>query len=929
MDGYEIIEQNLHSEIGRGLLVYVKKGIRFNTVELKTKYNEYCCVEIVCSKSKVLITSLYRSPSSDVGNNNRLLQLMQEICDMNVQYKLFLGDFNLPHIKWSNCTVETGAVEFNNLFIEKVRDCFLTQHIYDVTRIKGGGTGNALDLLFSNEESIIEEIKIDSPLGKSDHACISFQVDSQELEDNSKTQVYMYEKADYQLMKQHLDLDWKQYLPQEVNTENKWRKFITKLHEVIEACIPKKCLGSVTKTRRRTNENLVMNNKLWSKIKRKQRLWERLKKKRQENVLSEIDSDVENEYRRLNNQVRRQTRNAVKLKEKEIAKHVKENPKIFWKYVMSKTRTKSRIGDLYVDVGKAIKATSDQEKANILSEQFATVFVKEPEGSTPSAITREVPSMNHIEITHDKIRKVIQKLKKNKSPGPDGIHPRVIKELMETLLEPLRIIYTSSLEEGVVPEDWKIAHITAIFKKDNKCEPGNYRPVSLTSVFCKIMESLLREEIIEHMKKNKLFSKRQFGFISGRSTVLQLINVLDSWTEAIDDRLAVDVVYLDFMKAFDRVPHKRLIEKVLSYKIEGSVLQWIQNFLMDRKQKVMVNGKASEWRDVTSGVPQGSVLGPLLFVLFINDLPEAVRHDSQLFLYADDTKIYRMIQATEDCTKLQEDLDELKRWTEKWLLSFHPEKSQYMRIGRTLVEDKGYSMYTGIKKTTAEKDIGVVIDDKLTFSDHLAEKINKANKIVGLIRRTFVHLEPEIFRPLFTTLVRPHLEYANQVWCPHLVRDIEAVENVQRRATKLVPCLRDLSYEERLKKLDLPTLAYRRSRGDQIETYKIVTNKYDRDCTEGLFEMREDTTTRGNTMKIYKRRARLDVRKFSFPNRVVNNWNELPEWVVSAETVKSFESRLDKFWEGQDQRFNYRANITTRSQHPVSVQAVTLESQAP
>ncbi|KAG7153965.1 hypothetical protein Hamer_G023185 [Homarus americanus] len=175
---------------------------------------------------------------------------------------------------------------------------------------------------------------------------------------------------------------------------------------------------------------------------------------------------------------------------------------------------------------------------------------------------------------------------------------------------------------------------------------------------------------------------------------------------------------------------------------------------------------------------------------------------------------------------LQEDLDGIRGWTEKWMLNFHPEKSKYMRIGRTKVADHGYHMYTTIKKTTVEKDIEVVIDDKLTCSDHLAEKINKANKIVGIIRRTFVHLDAPIFKALYTALVKPHLEYANQVWCPYLIEDIEAVENVQRRATKLVPQIKDLSYEERLRKLQLPTQAYRKSRGDQVETYKISSGNW-------------------------------------------------------------------------------------------------------
>ncbi len=300
-----------------------------------------------------------------------------------------------------------------------------------------------------------------------------------------------------------------------------------------------------------------------------------------------------------------------------------------------------------------------------------------------------------------------------------------------------------------------------------------------------------------------------------------------------------------------------------------------------------------------------------------------------MFLYADDTKVFRRIQDVEDCNRLQEDLNELRKWIEKWLLFFHPEKSKYMRTGNTSVDENGYIMYSNISKTRTEKDIGVVIDDKLTFANHLAEKINKANKIVGLIRRTFVHLKPVIFKPLFTALVRPYLEYANEVWCPHLIKDIDAIENVQRRATKLVPCLKELLYEERLKRLDLPSLAYRRSR-DQIETFRIVNNKYDKECTVGLFRMREDRVTRGHDKKLFKARARLNRRKYSFPNHVVSVWNDLPDEVVHLETVTQFEARLDKYWKWQEQKFNYKSQInTTCHHHPHSVLATMLEPQAP
>lgn len=248
----------------------------------------------------------------------------------------------------------------------------------------------------------------------------------------------------------------------------------------------------------------------------------------------------------------------------------------------------------------------------------------------------------------------------------------------------------------------------------------------------------------------------------------------------------------------------------------------------------------------------------------------------------------------------------MRKWSKIWMLNFHPDKNKQMRIGRTNIEEKTYTINNDITKISTEKDISVVIE-KLSFADHIAEKINKASKLVGLIRRTFTHLVPVVFKVLYTAIMRPHLEYGNQVWYPHHIKDIEALENVQHRATKLVSSLKDLLYEERLRKLDLPTLAYRRSRGDEIKTFKIIIQRYDQEYTEGLFQMRENDMTRGNSKKIFKSRARLNLRKYSFPHRVVNNWNALPEWVVNSKTVFQFESGLNKVWGGQEPKYNYRA----------------------
>jgi len=301
----------------------------------------------------------------------------------------------------------------------------------------------------------------------------------------------------------------------------------------------------------------------------------------------------------------------------------------------------------------------------------------------------------------------------------------------------------------------------------------------------------------------------------------------------------------------------------------------------------------------------------MLFVVFINDLPEQLPNQSGLYLYADDTKIYRDIRSDEDSQKLQEDIYCMHEWSEKWLLKFHPEKCHTMSIGKNN-NDRHYKLnqdLSDMEKTNNEKDVGVIIDDKLTFEKHITEKINKANSILGIICRSFEYLDKRTFKMLYVALVRPHLEYANAVWKPYKKKDITLLENVQRRGTKRVPGLSELPYNERLKALKLPTLAYRSLRGDMIEVFKIMKDMYYFD-KDKLFTKRV-SGTRGNDYKLFKNRSRLELRKHYFTNRVVDYWNALPNKVIEAPSVASFERRFDKYYEETDLVYNYEAQITT------------------
>ena len=407
------------------------------------------------------------------------------------------------------------------------------------------------------------------------------------------------------------------------------------------------------------------------------------------------------------------------------------------------------------------------------------------------------------------------------------------------------------------------------------------------------MEGLIRDHVMQHIETNKLVSFCQHGFVGGRSCSTQLTYCLDIWMKLLDEGASLDVAYLDFAKAFDSVPHRRLLRKLQTYGFTHQLLKWSEGFLTGRRQRVMVNGEASSWSEVLSGVPQGSVLGPLYFVLFINDMPEVVHN--YIALFADDAKLFSRIETEEDYSDMQQDLVLLQEWAQKWQLNFNATKCKVLQLGRQNPKHRYKMSGHELGTISEEKDLGVMIDDQLKFDVHTERQVAKANKQLGLIRRSFDSLDSDSFTLLYKSLVRTHLEYCNAVSYPIYDRQERLLEGVQRRATKLVPGVKHLDYTDRLKKLHLPSLYYRRARGDIIEVFKYVRGVYKVESCP--FQLDDNpVTTRGHKYKLKKPRCNKPSTQKFFTYRAINAWNNLPEEVVDAPTLNTLKNRLDAHW---------------------------------
>ena len=564
-------------------------------------------------------------------------------------------------------------------------------------------------------------------------------------------------------------------------------------------------------------------------------------------------------------------------------------------------KNKKQLSELEDEEGNTI--IDDGEKAELLNKYFSSVFTVEnlTDMPVPDPLPADISPIEDIELDLADIKKRILKLNTSKSAGPDKIHSKILFETIDQVAPLLLIIFSKSLEEGQLPTQWKEANVTPIFKKGRKKSPCNYRPVSLTSICCKLLERIIRDRIVLHLEQLGLLDKNQHGFRGGMSCNTQLLEIMESWTTFFELGLPWDCIYMDFAKAFDSVPHERLLLKIESYGIRGKLLGWIRNFLSNRRQRVTIGDRHSDWRPVTSGIPQGSVLGPILFVIFINDLPKTVL--SHIKLFADDTKIFRAIENIKDFDLIQKDIDTLIKWSSTWQLPFNLQKCKVVHYGKNNPHHHYKIGNSNLPDDTEEKDLGVTFDNELNFRKHVRNTVAKANSRVGLIKRSFTNLDSKSFMLLYKSLVRPLLEYCCNIWYPTTQFDIKEIEKVQRRATKLMKDVRNKSYTERLRHLNIPTLIYRRHRNDMIQVFRIF-NKIDKLDINTFFTLNKTRTTRGHQFKLDKPRVEQNKRMHSFSQRVINPWNKLTHETVNCVTLNSFKTALENEWKNIDFKFD-------------------------
>lgn len=780
-----------------------------------------------------------------------------------------MGDFNMPEITWP-AFLDSHVTESSQLLVDLLSNSHVSQIVSEPTRFRQNQRPSLLDLIITSNRSLLGNLTYLSPIGNSDHvvleSSIQICVENKSRKEAVKRKYTNFTSLDSDL----LAVDWDTLLNVD-DIELCWNIFKQNFFNAVN-------LNSHYKTVVTVPSKPWINEDIMAMIRHKRALWQRFRRSR---------SDEEFQAHRLfSNHLSLRISRARNEFEQGLA--ASNDPKKLYKYIRCQLDSKVAIPQLRRADGSI--SSNHSEVANLFADTFSQTYTVESSDALPNIyhLPRVPADLTYVVFQEEQIAEKIRALDPLAAPGIDEISCILLKACINSICKPLSIIMNLSFTSGILPSDWKQACVKAIFKKGDKFSADNFRPISLTSVAVKMMESIVVDSMRPFLLAHQIIPAEQHGFVPGRSVDTNLLCCVSDWSLSLDRGECVDIVYLDFRKAFDKVPKYRLLQKLEQFGIRGNLLMWIQDFLTDRTFFVKVGTAVSDSRNVLSGVPQGSVLGPLLFIAYTSDLRHFIK--SSYSLYADDTKIY--CNPLTDHAQLQEDLDLIQEWSESWLLPLNFDKCVVLHLGKQNPR-LGYNINgEQLLSSDSHDDLGVIITHNLSWSNHIARQVKKANTKVYLLNKAFVHLNPTTLSKLYKTYIRPVLEFANSVWFPTLMRDSNILEGVQRRITRLPfgrirPC-----YEDRLAQFKLTSLAARRRRGDLITTYKGIRN--DLSPIHNLFTLANDDRLRGHPFKITRDPFRTSVREHFLSVRVFDAWNTLPPCVVSAPSVNSFKSRYDR-----------------------------------
>ena len=842
-------------------------------------------LEIV-GKPDLYIGSFYRHTNSDSSSLKSLYDQVLEISGgQKLPNMIIGGDFNLPDADWVSGTYSSAPQygnDVNEKGLEYMSNLFMTQMVSNATRGK-----NTLDLLFATCPDLVENVSVQP--GISDHDAVEADVLLTARVTKKKPRlVYEFGKADPVKVRTRLEALGKAFRAgsRTRDVDGNWKFFTEGIHQVVQDLVPTKFV--------RERHNLpCIGPRLRKNIKRKNRTYWKAR-----NAPFRTRFKLWEQYRQQERSVRRQIKAAHDAYMDSLFEDDDGNlSKMFYKAVKAKKRDSVGVSPLRTKNGKL--DSTPRGKATILSDQYSSVFKKDsgkPQPPTSGPRMREMP---RIKVTVKGVELLLQKLNPRKAVGPDKVPTILLKEHADIMAPILQVIYQQSLDSGKVPEGWKVADVVAVYKKGDKNTASNYRPVSLTSISCKCLEHIIFSNIMEHVDMHKILNDFQHGFRKQHSCETQLVTTIEDLAKGLDLRQQIDLLILDFSKAFDVVSHRLLLGKLEHYGVRGNTLGWVTDWLTDRTQRVVIDGECSEDAPVLSGVPQGTVLGPLMFILYINDISAGT--NCSIHLFADDCLLYRVVDSTRDAALLQWDLKVMCRWADAWEMDFNPSKCYKLSITKRKCPLSFPYSINGVvlEHVSSNPYLGVELDAILSWNQQTKKTLTKSNRTLNLLRRNLHNCSRKTKETAYKTLVRPTLEYASSAWDPYVQKQIDNLEAVQNKAARFVmnDHSRNSSVSAMKETLQWRTLQERRFVARMTLWYKAIHQQaavllpsyyYKKPVDPSVVA---DATRESHNQQYAAPTATIDHWKYSFFQRNIRIWNILPSHLVAEPT----DHPLDKY----------------------------------
>ena len=893
-----------------GVILYVHESLPIS--DTASFDNDYCeAVITTIETTETILACIYRPPDTPPQKFKEMVTFLDSYIKEKTSdeyYEIIItGDFNLPSIDWETTTSMmksqiSDSSKNHQLLLTFMCDHFLSQYIHVPTRYE-----NILDLLLTNNPNLVLHVN-SSKTELSDHNVIEITTTTPLHEEGSQIPDEIHhtfrninlEKIDYPKIKDHLhSVDWEMLraeCPKEDFPEL-FRLTVLQICSIYAPPIEKKAKSKI-------KYFVPKDRRLLHRKKRKLKKKINIIKARTPNAnsLLKLKKELETVHTKITQSIFKQQDD----KEEIAVSTIKTNPKFFYSYAKKSRKAKSRVGPLFDKEG--VLQNDSNIMANLLQSQYSSVFsdTKNPAKIIPQDKKQCISPISDIDITIEEVVKAISEISDHSATTENDIPAKVLRNLKNELALPIQYIWQDSLNSGFIHHIYKTQMITPVHKKDSRALASNYRPISLTSHVIKIFERIIRNKLVEHLESNHILCPNQHGFRKGHSCLTQLLKHIDDILHNLNEDKETDVIYLDFEKAFDKVDHEILLAKLKNYQITGKLYNWLVEYLKDRTQYVVVNGSKSNPAEVKSGVPQGTVLGPILFLIYINDMENCAQH-SVISHFADDSRIKKAIKFTSDVECLQKDLSTVEEWSKSNNMALHEKKFEYLshstkhKLLDELPFKNEYYTYTTssgieINPKNSVRDLGIHISPNLSWTPHITSITESAKKMASWCLSVFRNRDRNIMIPLYKSLVRSRLEYLCPLWNPCKITDIQTLESVQRNFTSKIYGYSDYDYWSRLKLLNLHSLQRRRERYIIIQIFKILHNSVPNNINV-QFTTSERKGVQATVPPFPKNASAKNITLYenSFAVKGPKLWNLLPVETRDHNKLETFKTSLSKF----------------------------------